>query len=49
MRGGNPKMKKKFVAKFIHIKESLGLCNISQVRNPNASDNSMSLVSFKEG
>ena len=33
-RGGNPKMKNRFVAKFIHIKESLGLCDIWQVRNP---------------
>ena len=34
MFGGNPNMKKKFVVKFIHIKESLGLCNIRRVRNP---------------
>ena len=27
-RGGNPKMKNKSVAKYIHIKESLGLCDI---------------------
>ena len=27
-RGGNPKMRNKSVAKFIHIKESLGLCDI---------------------
>ena len=33
-RGGNPKMKNKSVAKFIHIKESLGLCDIWRVRNP---------------
>ena len=33
-RGGNPKMKNKFVSKFIHIKESLGLCDIRQIRNP---------------
>ena len=32
--GGNPKMKNKSVAKFIHIKESLGLCDIWRVRNP---------------
>ena len=34
MCGGNPKMKNKSVAKFIHIKESLGLCDIWRVRNP---------------
>ena len=33
-RGGNPNMKNKSVAKFIHIKESLGLCDIWQARNP---------------
>ena len=33
-RGGNPKMKNKSVAKFIHIKEILGLCDIWRVRNP---------------
>ena len=27
-RGGNPEIKNKSVAKFIHIKEHLGLCNI---------------------
>ena len=27
-RAGNPKTKNKSVAKFIHIKESLGLCDI---------------------
>ena len=32
-RGGNSKMKNKSVAKFIHIKESLGLCDIWRVRN----------------
>ena len=32
-RGGNQKMKNKSVAKFIHIKESLGLCGIWRVRN----------------
>ena len=32
--GGNPKMKNKSVAKFIHIKEILGLCDIWQIRNP---------------
>ena len=32
--GGNQKMKKKSVAKFVHIKESLGLCGIWRVRNP---------------
>ena len=32
--GGNPKMKNKSVAKFIHIKESLRLCDIWRVRNP---------------
>ena len=31
-RGGNPKMKSKSVAKFIHIKESLGLYNIWRLR-----------------
>ena len=30
VRGGNPKMKNKSVAKFIHIKESLRLCHIWQ-------------------
>ena len=34
VRGGNPKMKKKSLTKFIHIKESLGLCDILRVRNP---------------
>ena len=34
-RGGNPKMKNKSVAKFIRIKESLGLCDIWRVRNQN--------------
>ena len=56
-RGGNPKMKNKSVAKFIHIKENLihikenqELCYIWRVRNlVTLSDNSMSLVSFKEG
>ena len=33
-RGGNPKMKNKSVAKFIHIKEILGLCDVWRVRNP---------------
>ena len=33
-RGGNPKMKNKSVAKFIHIKESLRLCDSCEVRNP---------------
>ena len=32
--GGNPKMKNKSVAKFIHIREILGLCDIWQIRNP---------------
>ena len=32
-RGGNPKMKNKSVAKYILIKESLGLCDIWQIRN----------------
>ena len=32
--GGNPEMKSKSVAKFVHIKESLGLCDIWRVRNP---------------
>ena len=31
--GGNPKMKNKSVAKYILIKESLGLCDIWQIRN----------------
>ena len=31
-RGGNSKMKSKSVAKFIHIKESLGLYNIWRLR-----------------
>ena len=31
--GGNPKMKNNYAAKFIHIKESLGLCDIWRVRN----------------
>ena len=34
VRGGNPKMKNKFVAKFIHVKESLGPCDIWRFRNP---------------
>ena len=50
---GNPKMKIKSVAKFIHIKESLGLCDIWRVRNPKRKriflENSMSLVSFTKG
>ena len=33
-RGGNPKMKNKSVAKFMHIKELPGLCDIWRVRNP---------------
>ena len=33
-RGGNPKMKNKSVARFIHVKESLRLCVIWRVRNP---------------
>ena len=45
-RRGNPKMKNKFVAKFIYIKESLGKI---QRRHVIHSDNSMSLVSFREG
>ena len=53
VRTGNSKMKNKSVLKFIHIKEILGLCDIWRVRNPKIkvifSDNSMSLVSFKEG
>ena len=32
-QGGNPALKKKTVAKLIHIKESLELCDIWQVRN----------------
>ena len=31
-RGGNPKMKNKSVAKFIHIKESLELSDIWRVK-----------------
>ena len=34
VRGGNLKLENKSVAKFIHIKESLGLCDILRVRNP---------------
>ena len=34
-RGGNPKIKNKSVAKFSHIKESVGLCGIWWVRNTN--------------
>ena len=34
VRGGIPKMKNKSVAKIIHVKESLGLCNIWRVRIP---------------
>ena len=53
VRTENSKMKNKSVLKFIHIKEILGLCDIWRVRNPKIkvifSDNSMSLVSFKEG
>ena len=33
--GGNPNMKNKSVVKFMYIKETLGLCDISRVRNPN--------------
>ena len=33
-RGGNPNMKNKCVAKFIHSKESLGLFDTWRVRNP---------------
>ena len=52
-RGRNPKTKNKSVAKFIYIKQSLGLFDIWRVRNPKKtacqkSDNSMSLVSIKE-
>ena len=32
-QGGNPTLKKKSVAKLIHIKESLELCDIWRVRN----------------
>ena len=53
MCGGNPKMKNKTVAKFIHNKESLGLCDIWRVGNPEKNiihlENSISLVSFKQG
>ena len=54
-RGGNPKMKNKCVAKFIHIKGCLELCAIWRIRNPKKtlyiihSDNRMSLISFREG
>ena len=34
VRGGIPKVKNKSVAKIIHVKESLGLCNIWRVRIP---------------
>ena len=52
-RGGNPKMKKKYVAKFIHVKESLALCDeFWWVRKSKQKRytfrQSMSLVSFKE-
>ena len=33
-RGGNLKMKNKSIARFIYIKESLGLCDIRRVSNP---------------
>ena len=33
-RGGNTKMKNKSVARFIHVKGSLRLCDIWRVRNP---------------
>ena len=33
-RGGNEKIKNKYVAKFIHIKESLQIYDIWRVRNP---------------
>ena len=53
VRGGNPKMKNKSVAKFIHMKEIQGFVifdeSESQRKNVIHSDNSMSLVSFKEG
>ena len=32
--GGNPVLKKKFLTKFIEIKESLNLCDIWIIRNP---------------
>ena len=32
--GGNPVLKKKSLTKFIEIKESLNLCDISRIRNP---------------
>ena len=32
-QGGNPKLKKKSVAKLIHIKKCLKLCDIWQIRN----------------
>ena len=32
-QGGNPKLKKKSVAKLIHIKKSLKLCDIWRIRN----------------
>ena len=52
-RGGNQKMKKESVAKFILIKESLGFCDIWRVRNSKEKrctfrQQHLSLVSFKE-
>ena len=32
--GGNPVLKKKFLAKLIKINESLNLCDIWRIRNP---------------
>ena len=33
--GGNPILKKRSIAKLIEIKETLFLCNIWRIRNPN--------------
>ena len=33
--GGNPILKKKYLAKLIEIKETLYLCDIWRIRNPN--------------
>ena len=54
--GGNKRMKNQSVIKFIHIKESLALCDIWRIRNKKKQQKnvihlgtSISLVSLKEG
>ena len=34
-RGGKPILKRKSITKLVHIKESLDICDIWRIRNPN--------------